>query len=103
MAPTEQVCSQGSESNNGWCSVAVPSFLPTYEVLGVTSGVYSQTPSGGRPFLPLVSEITAVALPSTNRSYKSQCIALSPPLPLAHTRGAQPPVAHIRIAQFPIA
>ena len=63
VAPVGQVCSQQSESNNGWCSVAVPSFLPTSEVTEAVGGAYSQTPSGGRPWLPLVSEMTAVVCP----------------------------------------
>lgn len=34
--------------------------------------------------------------PAACRSHKSCCIALSPPLPLAHTRSAQPPIACTR-------
>ena len=50
MAAAGQVCSQGSESNNGWCLVAVPSlFLQTSEVPGAVGGACSQTPSGGEP------------------------------------------------------
>ena len=55
--------SQGSESNNRWYLVAVPSFVLTSEVTGATSGACSQTPSGGRPCLPLESEITALVCP----------------------------------------
>ena len=35
VAAAEYVHSQGSESNNRWCSVAVPSSVPTSEVLPV--------------------------------------------------------------------
>ena len=51
---------QGSKSNNEWCSVAVPSFLLTFELMGVAGGACSQTLSGGRPCLPLVSGMTAM-------------------------------------------
>ena len=33
--------SQGSESNNGWCLVTVPSSAVLSEVIGAKSGVYS--------------------------------------------------------------
>ena len=39
------------------------------------------------------------SVPTTCRSYKRQHIALSPLMPLAHTRGAWPPVACTRSAQ----
>lgn len=58
-----QVCSQGSENNNRWRSVAVPSLLLTSEVTGAASGGCSQTPGGGRQCLPLVSEMTALLCP----------------------------------------
>ena len=55
---------QGSGNNNGWCSVAVPSFLkPTSVMTGAAGGVCSQTLSGGSLHLPLVSELTAVVCP----------------------------------------
>ena len=41
--------SQGSESNNGWCSVALPSSVPTSEVTGAVGDTYIQIPSGGGP------------------------------------------------------
>ena len=63
MATAGWVFFQGSENNNGWCSVAMPSFLPTSEVTGVTGGACSQTPSGGRSCPTLVSEMTAVVCP----------------------------------------
>ena len=53
----------GSESNNRWCLVAMPSSLVPSEVVGAASGNCPQTPSGGRPCPPLVSEITAVVCP----------------------------------------
>ena len=53
----------GSESNNGWYLVAVPSFLLTSEVNGASGGAYLQTPIGGRPRIPLFSEMTAVVGP----------------------------------------
>ena len=52
MTAAGWVCSQGGESRNVWCLVAVPSFfffpLPTPEVT-----------EDGRPCLPLASEMTA--------------------------------------------
>ena len=54
VAAAGQVCSQGSENNNGWCLVVIPSFLLIYEVTGATVGACSQTLSGGIPFLLLV-------------------------------------------------
>ena len=53
----------GSESNNVCYSVAVPSFLLILEVTGATAGACSLTPSGGRPCLPLVSEMTSRICP----------------------------------------
>ena len=60
IGSSRQVFSQGSGSINMWCSVAVPSFLPTSEVTGATDGACSQTPSGGGPCPHLVSEMTAL-------------------------------------------
>ena len=37
-AVAEHVHSQGSESNNGWCLVAVPFYVPTSEVTGAAEG-----------------------------------------------------------------
>ena len=37
--------------------------LLTPEVTGAVGGACSQTPSGGRPYLPLVSEMTAMVCP----------------------------------------
>ena len=44
MAVAAHVHSQGSESNNGWYLVAVPSSVLTSEVTGAI-GVYEQDPS----------------------------------------------------------
>ena len=60
MEAAGQVYSQGSENNNRWYSVAVPSFLSNSEVTGATGKACSQRPSGGGPQPPLVSEMTAV-------------------------------------------
>ena len=62
------------------------SFLPTPEVTGVAGRAHSQAPCGGKPHLPLASETTI------SGSCKRHHVALSPLLPLAHTRGAWPPV-----------
>ena len=43
------------------------------------------------------------SIPATCRSWKRHHITLSPLLPLAHTRGAQPPTAYTRSAHSPIA
>ena len=81
-------CSQGCESNNVWCSVAVPSFFwQTPEVTG------SQVEPTHRP--PVVAVHASLwplkgllwSAPATCRSCKRHHVALSPPLPLAHTRG----------------
>ena len=50
----------GSESNNRWCLVTMPSSVVPSEVIGATSCAYSWTPSGGLPCPPLESEMTAV-------------------------------------------
>ena len=52
--------SQGSESNNSWCSVAVPSFLLISEVPEAAGGAYSQTLSGGGPHSPLQSAMSVM-------------------------------------------
>ena len=59
MAVAGYVSSQGNESNNRWCSVAMPSS----EVTGSASGSCSLTPSDGGPHPPLESEITAIVCP----------------------------------------
>ena len=60
---------QGHERNNRWCSVAVPSSLPTPEVTGAANGACSWTwTCGGRPH------------PS---------LAGFPPWPVDHARGAR--------------
>ena len=51
------VCSQGSESNNRWCSISVSfSVVPSETASDFCSGI----PTGGGPRPPLESEITAV-------------------------------------------
>ena len=57
MAAARHVHSQRSE-NNGCCSVAVPSSVPTAAVTEAAGGTSSRTPSGGGPHPPLESEIT---------------------------------------------
>ena len=52
MAAAGCVHSQGSESNNRWCSVAVPFSAMTPEVTGATGGTCSWTLSGGEPCPP---------------------------------------------------
>ena len=54
------VHSHVSDYGARWCSVAVPSSLPSSEVPGAAGGACSQTCSVGRPHPPLVSEMTAV-------------------------------------------
>ena len=93
MAATGCVSSQGSESNKRWCSVAEPSSLPTSEVTGAAGGACSQTPVGGRPHPPCCLRRLLCFVPTSCRSCKRHCVVLSPPLPLAHTGGTQPPVA----------
>ena len=105
MAAAGQVYSQGDESNNMWCLVVVPSFifLPTQEVTRAAGGAHSQAPSGGRPCLPWPLNRLPQSVPAAYRSHKRHLVALSPPLPLAHTRGSQPPIACTRSTRSPVA
>ena len=57
------VHSQGSESNNGWCSLAMPSCVLTSEVTGATGRACSQTPTDSGACPPLESEMTVVVFP----------------------------------------
>ena len=83
MAVAEAGCVhyQGSESNNGWCLVAVPSSVPNSEVTGSTGGACSWTPSSGGP------------CPS---------LAGLPLLPLDHVRGAPSCLAQARGVSLPV-
>ena len=54
---------RGVRATNGDARSQCPLFLPNSEVIGAAGGAYSQTPSGGRPQPPLVSEMTAVVFP----------------------------------------
>ena len=63
MAAAGWVCSQRSESNNSWCSVAMFSSVLPSEVVEAASGSYSGIPSGSGPCPPLESVITAVVCP----------------------------------------
>ena len=74
MAAAGCLSTQGSESSNSWCSIAVPSS----KVTGGTSEACSGTPSGGRPCLPLESEITVVVAPATADHARSTSSHLSP-------------------------
>ena len=67
------VCSQGSESNNRWCSLTMPS-----SAIEATSGASSWMPNSGGPCLSLESEITGVVCPSTCRPCKKHLNPLSP-------------------------
>ena len=84
VAAAGWVCSQGSESNNRWCSVTMSFSVVPSEVVGAASDFCSGIPSGGGPRPPLESGIT---------------VAVCPPLPadprcllshLAHAGGASP-------------
>ena len=75
--------SQESESNNGWCLVAVPSVW-TPEVTAAAGGACSLTPSGGGLCPPLMSEMTEFAPPLAD-----------------HARGALPPVPCARGVLLP--
>ena len=44
---SRRVHSQGSESNNRYCSVEVPSSVPNSEVTGAAGVSFSWTPNGG--------------------------------------------------------
>ena len=71
------VHSQGRESNNRWCSVAVPSFALTPEVNGASGVVCSQIPSGDGPHPPLESEMDAMVYPPACSPHKSFHAVLS--------------------------
>ena len=60
VAIAEQVCSQGCESKNRWCSVAMLSSVRASEVVGATRGTCSLPPSGGGSCPPLESVLIAV-------------------------------------------
>ena len=80
VAASGHVHSQGSESNNGWCLVSVPSVLMP-EITGAAGGACSKNPRGGRPCSPLESEMSVVVYAHTRGALRS----------VAHTRGC--PVA----------
>ena len=63
VAAARRVCCQEREGNNRWHSVAVPSSLVPFEVIGAAGGACSWTPSAGRLRPPLESEMTAVFCP----------------------------------------
>ena len=63
VAAAGWMCSQGSESNNRWCSITASSSVVPPEVAGAASGSCSGIPSGGGQYPPLESEITVVACP----------------------------------------
>ena len=63
MAAAGWLYSQGGESNNVCCLVAVPLIFPIPEVTGAAGGAHSQTSSGGKPLIPLASETTAMVCP----------------------------------------
>ena len=60
---SKHVCSQGSESNNRWYSVIVPSSVLSSEVTGAVGGACLGTPSVDGPHLPLESEMAVVVCP----------------------------------------
>ena len=61
MAAAGCVCSQGSESNNRWYLVAVPSSLLTSKMTGAVGGACSWTPGSGGPSPLLESEMIEFA------------------------------------------
>ena len=63
VAAAGWMCSQGSQSNIRWYSVAMSSSVLPSEVVGAASGSCSGIYSGGGPCTPLESEITAVVFP----------------------------------------
>ena len=84
VATAVQVCSQGSESNNRWCSNEVSFSVMPCEVVGAASDFCSGIPSGSGPCPPLESEITdGLPLPPADHSRST----LSH---LAHAEGAVP-------------
>ena len=83
------VHSQGSESNNRWLLVAVPSSLLTSEVLGASGGACSQTASGDRQCPLLVSKMTAVVAATTRRPCRQSLLELSIPAALSPCKRCQ--------------
>ena len=54
---------RGERATIGGAWLQCPLFLLIFEVTGAAGGTCSQAPSGGRPHLPLVSEMTALVCP----------------------------------------
>ena len=90
VATAGHVHSQGSDSNNGWCLVAVPFCVPVSEVIGVTGSACSWTPSSDQQ-------------PPQPEDHTRSAVSHLFPLPLAHARGAQPPITCTRGVPSPIA
>ena len=85
------MCSEGNESNNGWCSITVSSSVVPSEVIGAASGAGSVTPSGGRSRPPLESEVTG-GLPPPPIDHGRSTLSH-----LAHAGGAAPAVPSYRV------
>ena len=101
VAAAGWVCSQGSESNSIWCLVAMPSFfsfLETPEVTRVADEAHSQAPSGGKPCLPLASEMTAAVCPYHLWIMQEAPRCTYPLMSRAQKRGAWPRMACTRSA-----
>ena len=102
VAAAGQVCSQGSESNSVWCLAAVSLFFLFCQPLRWLGLQVEPTQRH-----PVVASHTSLwplrwplgSVPGTCRSCKRHHVALSP---LAHTRGAWPPVACTRSTQSPL-
>ena len=60
VAAAGWVCSQGSKSNNRWCSITMSFSVVPSEVVGAASDFCSGIPSGGGPCPPLESGVTVV-------------------------------------------
>ena len=63
VAAAGRVCSQGSESNNRWCSIAMSFSVVPSEMVEAASYFCSGIPSGSGLFPPLESEITTAVCP----------------------------------------
>ena len=78
VATAGQVCSQGSENNNRWCSVIMSFSVVPSKVVGAASDFCSGVPSGGGPRPSLESEIIAVVCPCHLQTMQETPCPLSP-------------------------
>ena len=75
------------------CTALFFFFLPTPEMTVVPDGTHSQAPTGGKPRLPLASEVTDTVCPCHLQIVREAPRHTWPPCALSLHTGARPPVA----------